>query len=242
MLKKNVKCFLDLDHDCAVSIDDLAAAAMQLPGLKWAFGSVERLKTAPCVAYRTIICPVRDFATNTIESLRARCTGTVTWHGGPPRNDWVWITHGDNLVHHRGEIRPPLTTRRGRAAAAEKPAMEHLRVVELVRLFTVASQKGLWHCAGVRPTTPDDSGYTQHPMDLCRVTRAPGDVLKVIPISRIVGPAHVISESGSSLSMRPTAWWVNSYIDLTTWNTITNEAGEAAKPLQDAARKRRRGV
>lgn len=64
-------------------------------------------------------------------------------------------------------------------------------------------------------------------MDLCRVTRKLDDILKVIQVSRIIGPDYVIPEADSnSLAM---AQWINSYIEITTWKTVTNDAEQAGK-------------
>lgn len=64
-------------------------------------------------------------------------------------------------------------------------------------------------------------------MDHCRVTRKFGDLLRVILATLFIGAAHVIPEGGSnSLAI---AWWINSSINLTTWNTVTNDVGQAVE-------------
>lgn len=182
--------------------------------------------------------PLSDVLSNRKLVLQAWCTETIQWFSGAYRNDWVWITYGDNLVHHRGEVRRRLTIWRGHAATSQKPAIEHCHAVLLVKTFFIARRKGVWQCAAVLPMIPGDFGNIQHSMDHCRVTGNSGDVPKVIQASRIIGSTHVIPKSGSySLA---TSWWINSYFDLTISNMVTNDACQAVEG-QETAEKRTRG-
>lgn len=171
--------------------------------------------------------------------LRAPCRGSIECHSGGPKNDWELITYGHNLVHHRGELWPSRTTLRGRVATFQKSVMENHHVIQLVKHFTIASEKGVWHCAAIVSITPDYPRYAQHPMDVCSVTRKPGDFLNVLPVGRIIRPTNMIPTGGSnSLAM---TCLIKSYIDLTIWNTVTNDIRQAADRQETAGKRRQRG-
>lgn len=75
-------------------------------------------------------------------------------------------------------------------------------------------------------------------MKIYQVTRKSDDALKVILTIHIKRPAHVIPKGDSNNLV--TAWWINSYIDLTIWNTVTNDTNQAMEG-KEKGRNRTRG-
>lgn len=103
----------------------------------------------------------------------------------------------------------------------------------MICLFILRGLDGVsWRLAALEETIPIDGGHTQAPSDLPAVREKTTDVLKIIPASRITGPAHLIPELASEGRR---VWWVNTYIDLTTWNSVYDEPCE-----EDVSHKRKR--
>ena len=78
----------------------------------------------PVEQFTHLEIPVADFQeTDVFQIHRARSTGTMAFHSGGPRNDWVWIQAGgeDSYGHLQG---------RG--------------VAQLLALFNKRLQRGRW--------------------------------------------------------------------------------------------------
>jgi hypothetical protein len=220
-----LRVFRQLASFSAFTADDYVTAVFALPGLKQAFKEdANRLLQAPIAVFKCIEFMIPHFQTSEMETWVARCTGNMTWYGGSPWNDWVWYSHG-TLEYHEGEKRrkPSLMKRK---ATTSIPLMNKRRVGRLVCLFILRSPGGEMkrYLAGVEETVNVDGGHAQAPSDLACVVKTTPSVLKVMPATRLLGPAHVIPQN--PLDPEDNVWWVNTYIDLTSWNTYVEEPGD----------------
>jgi hypothetical protein len=221
--KRKIQYFSQLEDYCDASMEDLCSQALRLPDISASFeNDSTSLKMASVVVFKSVKCPVQNFQTNQVEVLRARCTGTKSWFEGPPRNDWIWYSYGTPELHE-GERRSRAFNK-GRTKASTTPAMAYRRVGRLLCLFILHGLDGVskWRLAALEETIPIDGGHTQSPSDLPAVRKKTTDVVKIIPASRLTGPAHLIPESDGHV------WWVNTYIDLTTWNSVYDEPCKAS--------------
>lgn len=159
ILRKHVKCFGDLHYQYTIFNEKLTASTLELLVRRKAFTSVEQLKIAPPIAYRTIQYPIRDLFSNEVHFLQGLYTRSIQRYGGDPRDDSVSITDPNNVVHDWGVLKPRLTTQRYWDTTSKEPAMVHRCAVQIVESFTIGVEKGVWHWATVHPTKPDYCRY-----------------------------------------------------------------------------------
>lgn len=191
------------------------------------FPDESSLWSAPASRFKSLEIPVRHFSTREWELQTARSTGNETWYGGPPRNDWVWVNYNED--YH------PDTFRNSERARTQKRRMEAEKgrnsvkygalrgrlPGQLLCLFKLVDPNGeVWHLALIHSTSAYQSGAVDSASGLVRVVNKTGGVqsnLKLVSASRIDGCAHLVPEDPGPGNK---VWWVNSVIDLTTWNTI----------------------
>lgn len=232
--KREVSIFKDLVKFCPNVLDtDLYGCVMEIPVLASRFTDESRLWQAPTSRFVTVEIPVRHFSTIEWQVQKARSTGNETWHGGAPRNDWVWLNYNDDHIYPDAFTKRRTATRkghdkahRGRKGSRTGPLYGALRgrlPAQLVCLFKVADPTGdVWHLALVRATTAYQSGAVDSASGLVRVVKRTGGVqgdLRIVLASRIDGCAHLVPEDPGPDNK---IWWVNCMIDLTTWNTVYN--------------------
>ena len=138
---------------------------------------------------------------------RIRCSGEHSWHGAPPRHDWVWV----NTSQPREGQEPPYKALRGRLP------------YRLLRLFKlrIPPENQFW-CAFVETTSPGNAGgMPERASGMVRVaTPTTGSGYAVINGGNIHSAAHLIPEEPVSSGIRNRSWIVNSHIDLATWNNV----------------------
>jgi len=143
-------------------------------------------------------------------SQMCRCTGSQSWCGGDPQNDWVWVKQ-----------------RPGRCYGALTGRL----MWQLQRLFKIKLQNEngafieYWLPLALSKI-PENSGNLDLVSKFVQVRKALAAVaLQVFSMGNIVGCAHVIpeiatsSKTGNGWNER---WIVNSHIHLATWNDVYN--------------------
>jgi len=152
----------------------------------------------PIEQFTHLEIPISDFQeTDMFQIHRARCTGTMAFRNGGPRNDWVWIQAGGEDSY--GDLR-------GRMVA---------RLLGLFKIRNVLSGAGSVHrLALVRVLDPANGGRFHFGSGHIRVSKRPnGRDMRIVGIGAVIGQAHVIPSGERE-------WIVNHRIDLRTFNEI----------------------
>jgi hypothetical protein len=228
-LKRDVATFKDLLKfiPSEVSGDDMYSCVKVLSALSSRFPDESSLWSAPASRFTSLEIPVRHFSSREWQSQTARSTGTQSWHNGPSRNDWVWVNYNEDYHPDtfRNKERAQTQKRREEAKKCQNSvkygALRGRLPAQLMCLFKLVDPNGeVWHLALIRSTSVYQSGAVDSASGLVRVVNRTGGVqhnLKIISASRIDGCAHLVPEDPGPENR---VWWVNSVIDLTTWNTI----------------------
>ena len=166
--------------------------------------SSEEALSAAAAVYHNITVPVQHFANGKWERQKLISTVKRNWHGKHPRNDWAWWK----------------PKRQGGARIRPYGALHGRLPVKLCCLFSVNLDGETLNLALVETTTPVNNGRTDDAAGLVRVERASIRPWRVIDVGSIDGAAHLIPEPKISGETWPKTWWVNSQIDLKTWNFI----------------------
>jgi len=139
-----------------------------------------------------------------------RCTGSQSWRGGDPQNDWVRVKQRPGRCYDALIGRLPWQPQR----------LIQLKLVNEDRAFVE------YWSARVLTIIPENSVNLYPVLHFLLVRNAPAAVaLQVFSVGYIVGHAHVIPQIATGIVTGDgrNEWWiVNSYNDLATWNDVYN--------------------
>ena len=172
----------------------------------------------PASIHHQMEVSVQHFQTGKWMRQILHCTANSPWLGGKPRRDWIWWRTWNYSKTSNLRRKAPYGALKGRLPArlrglfklsvARQPGPAQpfepmsLALIELVRPY----QNG---------RIDDVSGMVKAMKIVEKRAR-----FRVISIGAIEGAAHLIPEMPAH---EPTSWWVNSHIDLETWNAVWPE-------------------
>jgi hypothetical protein len=161
--------------------------------------------------YNTLAIPVMIMGTTDEQQrMPVRCTGDRPWRTiYPPRKDLVFVWM-DNISLY-GALRGQLPARLRCLFKAVDPSDESNHRLAIVETFEPENGGAIGEPHGLVTVSHKATGGEQQ-----RVNRGGGRTF-IVPIRKILGPAHLIPFEPHEGN---TKWFVNSTIDLKTYNTI----------------------